>query len=109
MTLRDEYLRRSKEVFEASERSNAMERDFLATKVLNAEANAAMIDLGHKQRNFAEWLLKNHEALFAVSESTQTFAVAIAGIEKLKGDGMKSEFFNAIWELTYHGGRSDLR
>lgn len=67
--VRAEYQRRAAEVAAAVERSAAMERDFLETKVLNQEANAACAESLHKRREFAAWLMSHHAELFVPSET----------------------------------------
>ena len=64
-----EYQRRAKIVADACERSNQMERDFLAKKVLNAEANEALEDFGRKRAAFGEWLLQVSDELFSLARS----------------------------------------
>ena len=80
--LRTEYLRRAKVVAEAFERSNAMERDFLDKKVLNAEANEALEDASIKRAQFGEWLLQVSDQLFAASATAPLPANARAVAEK---------------------------
>jgi hypothetical protein len=77
--LHDEYLLRAKAVREAELRSMEMEREFIAGKVLNAQANEALTDYRRKQEDFAWWLVKAHHALFMQSETAQRNAVPQAG------------------------------
>lgn len=71
-----EYRRRAAEVDAASKRSQQMERDFLETKVLNHEANAALEEFGRKRGRFGEWLLQVSDDLIAelLSPSSSTSA-----------------------------------
>jgi len=60
-----EYRRRAAIVDAASKRSAQMEREFLEKKVLNAQANEALHDFGHKRARFGEWLLQVSDDLIA--------------------------------------------
>ena len=67
-----EYRRRAKGLKDAIERSQQMERDFLEKKVLNAQANEAMDEVGAKQRIFAVWLLQVSDDLIAECLAAQS-------------------------------------
>lgn len=95
--LRAEYLRRAKIVQIACDRSNAMERDFLDKKVLNAEANAALEDFGNKRAAFGEWLLQVSDDLFAVSAKNAPL-----------DSGMDNVFASLLGQIALDAGRSGI-